>query len=120
MSPPPRRGRSMRRHRLAAVPVVMLLAVFARAFADEKSTTDKFVPKAPLGIDQAALDKACEQEPLTHAKVELGRQLYFDGRLSKDGSVSCSSCHAPSHGWGDPGKFSKGVGGKLGGRHAPT
>ncbi|MEZ0229180.1 MAG: cytochrome-c peroxidase [Planctomycetota bacterium] len=102
----------MRRPFYFAVP---LAAILGTALADET-----FVPRAPLGLDQAALDKALQQEPLTKAKVELGKQLYFDGRLSKDGTVSCASCHAPDHGFGDPGKFSKGVGGKLGGRHAPT
>ena len=33
--------------------------------------------------------------PLTSAKVELGRQLFFDKRLSHNGSVSCASCHDP-------------------------
>jgi cytochrome c peroxidase len=88
---------------------------------EAKGAHDAYVPTAPLGLDQEALQKAIPaNEPLTKAKVELGRELYFDGRLSKDGTISCASCHSPSHGWGDPGRFSKGVGGKLGGRHAPT
>ena len=54
------------------------------------------------------------------AKVELGKLLFFDPRLSKDGSVSCASCHVPSKGFSDPGQFSLGVGGKQGGRNAPA
>lgn len=54
------------------------------------------------------------------AKVELGRLLFFDPRLSKDGSVSCASCHVPSKGFSDPRQFSLGVGGKQGGRNAPA
>ncbi len=53
------------------------------------------------------------------AKVELGKLLFFDPRLSKDGSVSCASCHVPSNGFSDPRQFSLGVGGKQGGRNAP-
>jgi cytochrome c peroxidase len=94
---------------------VLALAAFARA-----GDSDALVPETPIGIDKRALEQAMKEKPLTKAKVELGKMLYFDGRLSKDGTVSCASCHAPGHGWGDPGKFSKGVGGKLGGRHSPT
>jgi len=54
------------------------------------------------------------------AKVELGKQLYFDGRLSKDGSVSCAFCHNPGTGFADARQFSIGVGGGLGGRQSPT
>ena len=53
------------------------------------------------------------------AKVELGKLLFFDPRLSKDGTVSCASCHVPAAGFADPRQFSLGVGGKQGGRNAP-
>ncbi len=52
-------------------------------------------------------------------KVELGKLLFFDPRLSKDNSVSCASCHVPAAGFADPRQFSVGVGGKQGGRNAP-
>lgn len=39
--------------------------------------------------------------PLTPEKVELGRRLFFDPRLSGDGSTACASCHPPGHGWSD-------------------
>src|SRR5438093_1905916 len=53
-------------------------------------------------------------------KVDLGKLLFFDSRLSKDGSVSCASCHVPAAGFSDPRQFSLGVGGKQGGRNAPS
>ena len=37
--------------------------------------------------------------PLTAEKVELGRKLFFDPRLSADGSTSCSGCHEPKYGY---------------------
>lgn len=58
--------------------------------------------------------------PQTSAKISLGKQLYFDKRLSLDNSISCASCHDPNYGWGDPRQFSVGVGGALGGRNSPT
>lgn len=54
------------------------------------------------------------------AKVDLGKQLYFDGRLSKNGAVSCAFCHNPFTGFADPRQTSIGVGGGVGGRQAPT
>jgi len=53
-------------------------------------------------------------------KIALGKQLYFDPRLSADKTVSCASCHDPKHGWSDARSTSQGVGGQVGGRNAPT
>lgn len=53
-------------------------------------------------------------------KVELGKQLYFDGRLSKSGQVPCAFCHNPGTGFADPRQTSIGFAGRLGGRNAPT
>lgn len=59
--------------------------------------------------------------PMSAAKVDLGRQLFFDPRLSLDGTVSCFSCHNVMTGGGDDDRAtSVGVGGKLGNRSAPT
>jgi cytochrome c peroxidase len=54
------------------------------------------------------------------AKVDLGKQLYFDGRLSKNNAISCAFCHNPMTGFADPRQTSIGVGGGVGGRQAPT
>ena len=53
-------------------------------------------------------------------KVELGRILYFDPRLSGDNSISCATCHDPQKGWGDGKPRAIGFGGKELGRHSPT
>ncbi len=58
--------------------------------------------------------------PMSKAKIELGAQLFFDARLSKDNTVSCNSCHDVTKAGVDNLSFSKGVGGQLGGRNAPT
>lgn len=58
--------------------------------------------------------------PPTPQKVELGKMLYFDSRLSVDGTVSCNSCHnVMSHG-GDGRPVGVGVHGQRGGRGSPT
>ena len=58
--------------------------------------------------------------PLTKGKYELGRQLYFDPRVSLDSTVSCATCHNPDKGWTDQMPVSAGIGGQTGGRSAPT
>lgn len=61
-----------------------------------------------------------KDNPLTLAKVELGKQLFFDPRISKDGTVSCNSCHNVMSSGEDNRPNSVGVGGKHGGRSSPT
>ena len=58
--------------------------------------------------------------PTTAAKVELGKLLYFDPRLSSTGTVSCFSCHNVMEGGDDHMTTSAGVHGLKGGRNAPT
>lgn len=54
------------------------------------------------------------------AKIELGKQLFFDGRLSRNNQVSCAYCHIPGSGFSDPHPTSLGVDDLIGGRQAPT
>lgn len=81
------------------------------------------MPKAPpLPTTPAPLpeQKVPADNPLTAEKVALGKQLFFDKRLSKDGSASCETCHVPEKGWADGEKLSKKVGGGMNTRHSPT
>jgi cytochrome c peroxidase len=73
----------------------------------------------PLGL-QADAAYIPEGNPMSEDKIALGKLLYFDGRLSKDGSISCASCHNPFHGFADPDPTSSGVGLLKGGRNSPT
>jgi cytochrome c peroxidase len=61
-----------------------------------------------------------EDNPLTRAKIELGRQLYFDRRLSKNAEVSCADCHHPESGYARETQFGVGVAGQQGNRNSPT
>lgn len=54
------------------------------------------------------------------AQVALGRQLFFDPRLSGDATISCATCHDPDHGWADGLEMSKGYPGSLYFRNTPT
>ena len=57
--------------------------------------------------------------PQSSAKIHLGKELYFDTRLSADGTISCATCHNPALGWSDAGPTSAGIRGQLGGRRSP-
>lgn len=61
-----------------------------------------------------------ESNPITAAKIELGKQLYFDRRLSLTGTVSCNSCHNVMAGGQDDRPVSSGALAKSGRRNAPT
>ncbi|HEX4129369.1 MAG TPA: cytochrome c peroxidase [Pirellulales bacterium] len=75
----------------------------------------------PLGLAAGQKDiKGLDKNPLTRAKIELGRQLYFDPRLSKDGTVSCASCHSPDEGFAAHTQFGIGVDQQQGGRNSPV
>lgn len=58
--------------------------------------------------------------PPNKVEVELGRELFFDERLSSDDSVSCATCHDPVHGFADPRRVSAGVHGTKGKRNSPS
>jgi cytochrome c peroxidase len=58
--------------------------------------------------------------PLSDAKIALGKSLYFDKRLSSNNTVSCASCHRPDASWADVTPVSEGVEHKKGGRNSPT
>jgi cytochrome c peroxidase len=58
--------------------------------------------------------------PMTAEKIELGKMLYFDKRLSKDGTISCATCHDPRMAWAENQPTSTGIGGQVGGANSPT
>lgn len=92
-----------------------------RAWLDEPSNHLPLVPALPVGLDAGAGDvRGLDGAPLTRAKVELGRQLFFDPRLSRDGTVSCATCHDPDHGYASPDPVAIGIEGRRGRRNAPT
>lgn len=77
--------------------------------------------KLPLGLAAGASSiQGLDKNPMTRAKIELGRQLYFDPRLSADSTISCASCHHPDNGYAKDTQFGVGVGNQLGGRNSPV
>lgn len=78
-----------------------------------KSTSE--VNISPLGTINHPQENAQSNE-----KIELGRALFFDKRLSLDSSISCSSCHIPQFAFTDRRKVSQGIKGRITKRNSPT
>ena len=98
--------------RLVAITAIVLaatpFAVTAAATADRSWQALPDVAPAPA------------DHPTTADRVELGKMLYFDPRMSSSGNVSCFSCHNVMEGGDDHRPTSIGVHGHVGGRNAPT
>ena len=71
----------------------------------------------PLGLQAPDVP---DDNPVTDAKVALGKTLFFDARLSRDATVSCATCHDPNKGWTDQAPVSTGIKGQKGSISAPS
>ena len=80
----------------------------------------------PKSLDQVGLPAELTRQaipadnPQTPEKIALGEKLFFDGRLSADGSVACSTCHDPARAFTDGKPTLIGVKGRVGQRNSPT
>jgi cytochrome c peroxidase len=96
--------------KIALAVAVVLVASSLRA--------EVWVLPPPLGLDLHM--PVPSGNPLTPGKVALGRQLFFDKRLSRDRSLACASCHDPKRAFADGRVLPRGVDGVQGVRHAPA
>lgn len=88
---------------------------------DDPANHEALDVELPAGLSKgAAMISGIDKVAMTRAKIELGRQLYFDTRLSSDNTVSCASCHDPDEGFARHTQFGVGVDGQTGGRNAPV
>jgi cytochrome c peroxidase len=71
----------------------------------------------PAEMTRAAIPA---DNPQTPEKVALGQRLFFDARLSADGTVACATCHDPARAFTDGRPVSIGIHGRAGQRNAPT
>ncbi len=78
-------------------------------------------PATQTGFPRALYEVVVPADnPTTPDRVALGKQLFFDGRLSADGTVACATCHDPDKGFTDQRATSLGIKGQTGQRNAPT
>lgn len=108
-------NRRTRRVRGWALGVVLLAANAGSAGAGAQEPSP--LPPVPLGLELYM--PVPEDSPITREGIELGRRLFFEPRLSVDGTISCASCHRPEHGFADTVPLSEGVGGRRPARHTP-
>lgn len=105
---------------------VVVLALFVGTVASSSPRDGEERPPLPadnLPADlPAALPKGLEGTlpEVSEDEVRLGRRLFFDPLLSRDGSVSCASCHDPERGFADGERFSLGIGGQRTLRNSPS
>jgi cytochrome c peroxidase len=108
--------------------VVLLLSTAAPATAEKAVTGGRVSPQ-----DEAALARITQprlglpaapvpaDNPPSVAKIRLGRKLFFDSRLSRNGHISCATCHVPEQGFTSNGlETAVGTGGKSLPRNSPT
>jgi cytochrome c peroxidase len=95
-------------------PPVILFAVLAIAACSTDATPTK-KPAPDLGLPAMTRPAG-----YSAAKAELGKKLFFDTRLSSNGSMSCSSCHQHELGWTDGKSLSPKVDGSINTRHSPS
>src|SRR5712671_4221544 len=120
----------------ALILVVMVAGIGMLIFACERAA-QKASPQLPLipETDPLAQPKSLQQvgvpvamtrgvipadNPQTPEKISLGQKLFFDRRLSADGTVSCSTCHDPALAFTDRKPTSVGIKGRVGQRNSPT
>jgi cytochrome c peroxidase len=88
---------------------------FAVVLSASAAGKNAYPPLAPLPPVPIPADN-----PQTPEKIALGKQLFWENRLSGDGSMPCVSCHMPGLGWGDGGQISRGYPGTKHWRNSQT
>jgi cytochrome c peroxidase len=100
-------------HVLSAASVVTRAAPVTPLYLPEKFTPYRFTMSSTFPIPDLPRDN-----PLTDERVALGKALFHEPALSRDGTLSCASCHVSTSAFADPRRFSLGVGNQSGRRNA--
>ncbi|ATX67372.1 cytochrome-c peroxidase [Roseinatronobacter bogoriensis] len=100
-------------HRLGATAMALALSVTAVHAEDIAEYMDFFEPLPYLPPIPA-------NNSLTPEKIELGKMLFFEPRISGSGVISCATCHNPALGWSDRIPTAVGHDGQVGNRNTPT
>jgi cytochrome c peroxidase len=100
-------------HRLGATAMALVLSVTA-VHADDIAEYMEFFEPLPY------LPPIPANNSLTPEKIELGKMLFFEPRISGSGVISCATCHNPALGWSDRIPTAVGHDGQVGNRNTPT
>src|SRR5215467_11636735 len=96
-----------------------VVLVAALALLPGWSTAAERALTLPAGLQEDAA-QIPDDNPITPAKIALGKKFFWDKRWSASGTVACVSCHRPDHGWSDSRPFSTDFAGHPSPRHTPT
>ncbi|AWM14275.1 cytochrome-c peroxidase [Flavobacterium sediminis] len=100
----------------------LIAGLFAISCSSDSEAEYQNIPinyQAPSNFPPMAYDLT--NNPLTEKGFELGKKIFYDGRLSSDGTISCGFCHIQENGFTHHGhNFSHGVGEAIGRRNAPA
>ncbi len=99
---------------------VVIFTIYSSLFlaVNAQANHNRLIPSETLSDEP--IQPLRIHEGLDPDKIALGRRLFFDKRLSKDNSISCSSCHNLAYGGTDNQQFSSGVNGVTGIINTPT
>jgi cytochrome c peroxidase len=107
----------MRRIFAPALGVLVFVLLALTTLAARQAAKPAFTP--PRGLAAMPIPVP-PNNPMTAARIELGKQLFFDTRLSKTKKMSCETCHVPEKGWTDGLALSPRFDGSMNTRHTPT
>ena len=102
-----------------AISAVAILSSWIATPAANAVTATEYKLQIPFGLEETAVVIPADN-PLTTEKIELGRALFFDKRLSNDNSIACANCHLAQFAFTDGKPVATGIGGQKGGRSAPV
>ncbi|HEY6549509.1 MAG TPA: cytochrome c peroxidase [Vicinamibacteria bacterium] len=106
---------SQQRRRFTGVVALLVLVTSGRAHLSASNVV------APVPEPYASeILTTTTSSPWTPEMAALGKRLFFDPRLSRDGSVSCATCHDPKRAFTDGVALARGIRGQVGPRNTPT
>ena len=108
---------SSARKSIALLTCLLLFMLGCRSSVSDRPIGPPVSIPVPLGLPPLPIPR---DNPPTAAAISLGRRLFYDPRLSVDATIACASCHDPRHDFTTGSSLSKGVGGAIGVRNAPT
>lgn len=97
--------------------MVCCIVYFLQPAAFSQQEGNSYVLSLPPGVLEPIIP---EDNLLTKTKIDLGKKLFFDKRLSIDDTVSCATCHDPEKGFADGIPIAVGIKGRKGTRNSPT
>ena len=100
---------------IASVGLLALVALTACGSVANSDTSAELSP--PLGMPSVPFPTS---NPPNREKIDLGRRLFFDRKLSSDETMSCATCHDPKQAFTDNREISRGSNGRRGTRNTPT